>query len=195
MVDADCSGSPADLELVSRVRNGTPAESSRAARELFGRYWNRVYSWCCRYVRDDERALDLAQDVMTIAFTKLHTYEGRAPFGGWLFTITHRACLRAVRKRTLARDDEAILEAIADPRPDPATMIEDEQARDLLLDTIRDVLDPHEQQALWLRCVEMMPVDEITRVLGLTTASGARGVLQTARRKLRHALEEEGRRA
>jgi hypothetical protein len=32
-----------------------------------------------------------------------------------------------------------------------------------------------------------MPVDEITRVLNLENATGARGLLQTARRKLRAA--------
>jgi DNA-directed RNA polymerase specialized sigma24 family protein len=47
---------------------------------------------------------------------------------------------------------------------------------------------------LWLRCFEKVPVDEITRMLGITEASGARGVLQRARRRLRAALAEDDRR-
>jgi hypothetical protein len=40
-----------------------------------------------------------------------------------------------------------------------------------------------------LRWQERMPIEEITRQLGLVGATGARGVLQTARRKLRAELE------
>jgi DNA-directed RNA polymerase specialized sigma24 family protein len=50
-------------------------------------------------------------------------------------------------------------------------------------------LEPQEQQAIWLRCVERMPVDDVTRILGVDGSSGARAVLQRARRKLRAAIE------
>ncbi len=179
--------SAADAELVDRVRaGGAPAEA--AAGELFGRYRGRVYAWCRRYTRDPDLALDLAQDVLLVAYRSLHTWQGKAPFGGWLFTVTHHACLRAVRSRPLVRDHDFVLEDLPDPRPDAATALEDAQERTALLDMIGQ-LDPLEQRAVWLRCAERMPVDEITRVLGLDTASGARGLLQTARRKLKAARE------
>jgi DNA-directed RNA polymerase specialized sigma24 family protein len=54
---------------------------------------------------------------------------------------------------------------------------------------MRSHLAPLEQEALWLRCVERMPVDEITRVLGIEGSTGARAVLQSARRKLRAVLD------
>jgi len=47
-----------------------------------------------------------------------------------------------------------------------------------------------EQKAIWLRCFERLPIDEITGMLGIEAKSGARGMLQTARRKLKAALEE-----
>lgn len=191
MLEGDGSVEPTDLALVSAVREGRPDASARAARELFGRHRQRVYAWCRRYVRDHEQALDLSQEIFLIAFRSLHTYEGRAPFGAWLFTITHHACLRHVRKRGLDRDELALLEEIADPRPDPQDVLEDEEVRDALLATIRGCLSESEQRAIWLRCFERMPVEEVTSVLGLESASGARGVLQTARRKLRAALEKQ----
>ena len=48
--------------------------------------------------------------------------------------------------------------------------------------------DAREQEAIYLRCFERLPVDEITSLLSITGASGARGLLQSARRKLRAAL-------
>lgn len=175
----------ADAELVHLVRlGGSPSEA--AAAELFGRYHGRVYAWCRRYSRDPEQALDLAQDVLLTAWRSLATWEGKAPFGGWLFVVTHHACLRAARAKAPLSDDEA-LDGLPDPRPDPASDLEDRQERDALLALVRTHLEPQEQRAVWLRYAEHMAVDEITRVLGLTAASGARGLLQTARRKLRAA--------
>jgi DNA-directed RNA polymerase specialized sigma24 family protein len=68
---------------------------------------------------------------------------------------------------------------------------EDEEGVLRLLD---ETLEPVERSAIWLRCFENLPVDEITQVLKLEGASGARGVLQAARRKLRSALERKQRR-
>jgi len=176
----------ADAELVALIRaEGDRAES--AAAELFGRYHGRVYGWCRRYRRDPDQALDLAQDVLLTAWRSLASWEGKAPFGGWLFVVTHHACLRAARARPLARDEDCELEDLPDPRPGPASELEDRQEREALLALVREHLDPQEQRAVWLRCAEKMPVDEITRVLGLQSATGARGLLQTARRKLKAA--------
>ncbi|HPF69830.1 MAG TPA: sigma-70 family RNA polymerase sigma factor [Candidatus Krumholzibacteria bacterium] len=175
-----------DADLVALVKGEGP-DAEAAATELFGRYQGRVYAWCRRYTRDAEQALDLAQDVLLTAFRRLATWEGRAPFGGWLFTVTHHACLRATRSRPLHRDDGIVLEDLPDPRRDPASEFENLQERRALLDLVQSTLDPLEQRAVWLRCAEKMPVEDITRVLGLKQASGARGLLQTARRKLRAA--------
>lgn len=180
-----------DEELVVLIREAAPGAAARAETELFGRYRGRVYAWCRRYVREHEAALDLAQDVLLIAYRSLGTYQQRAPFGGWLFTVTHHACLRAVRRRTLETEEDSLLETIADPRPDALAQHEDAQARDRLLTLVRATLEPIEQRALWLRVVEAQPVEEITRMLGLENATGARALLQKARRKLRAALERQ----
>lgn len=180
-----------DRALVERIRHGESSQASAAATELFGRYQQRVYRWCLRHVRNHEDALDLAQDVLLIAYRSLHTYEGRAPFGGWLFTVAHHRCLRVLRKRAVVYDEDIVLEDIPDVRRDAETAMADEQDQAAMLGLIRDRLDPVEQRVVWLRCVEEMPVDEITRVLRLGNATGARGVLQTARRKLRAARGDQ----
>jgi len=183
--------SATDAELVALIRaDGDRSESAGA--ELFGRYHGRVYAWCRRYRRDPDQALDLAQDVLLTAWRSLASWEGKAPFGGWLFVVTHHACLRAARARPLARDEDCELEDLPDPRPNPASELEDRQEREALLALVREHLDPQEQRAVWLRCAEKMPVDEITRVLGLQSATGARGLLQTARRKLKAARGSPG---
>ena len=66
------------------------------------------------------------------------------------------------------------------------------EEREIQLRTIEAVLDPEEQEAFALRYFEQLVPDEITRLMGLSARSGARGVLQRARRKLAIALAPGG---
>jgi RNA polymerase sigma-70 factor (ECF subfamily) len=164
------------------------ARGREAVSLLFGRYYGRVYAWCRRMVNDPERALDLAQEVMISAYRHLAHFEGRSRFGSWLFAIARNRCLGELRRPELLRDEEVDPDDLVVPRPDPERELIDRLDEEQLLTLIRERLEPREQEALWLRCFERMPVDAITEVLGVDGASGARGLLQQARRKLRAAL-------
>ena len=182
-----------DEALVRRVLEspGSP-HAEAAASELFGRYQGRVYLWCFRVVRDHEQALDLAQDALLSAYRGLGSFGGRARFSSWLFAIARNRCLSVLRQPSLLLDEEADPSLLVDDRPGPDRALEEEKGETEVLELIRRHLDPSEQEAIWMRCFERMPVDEITAVLGIVGASGARGVLQSARRKLRAVLRERG---
>jgi RNA polymerase sigma-70 factor (ECF subfamily) len=164
-----------------------------AASELLGRYQRRVYLWCYRYARDPDRALDLAQEVLMSAYRSLHTFQGRAKFSSWLFVVARNRCLNAVTAPSLLRDDDADLDALPGAAPDPAAEFERRIDEHALRELLAAHLGEDEREALWLRCFERLPVDEITRVMGLDSASGARGLLQRARRHLKAALDERDR--
>ena len=161
----------------------------RAASELLGRYRTRTYAWCFRHVREHELALDLAQDVLVSAWKAMPRFVERARFSSWLFAIARNRCLTALRGRSLRRDEAVDPDELLDDGPDPIEELARRNQEEAVMSAIRDVLDAREQEVLWLRAVERLPVDEITRLMQLGGASGARGVLQTARRKLRAALE------
>ncbi len=177
-------------EQLLRIARGDddPARRRAAATELVTRYRDAVYLWCFRYTRDPDRALDLSQDVLTIVWQKIGSFEGRAKFSSWLFSVTRNRCIDASRRVALLTDEVDVVE-LRDPSPLPDAALDEERDEGWLLHMIRTELDPQEQQAIWLRCVERMPVDDVTRILGLDSASGARGLLQRARRKLRAALD------
>jgi len=176
-----------DLARVVQSDPGGP-RGRAAASELFERHQARVYLWCHRYTRERERALDLAQDVFVRAWKALPTYAFRSKFSWWLFVITRNRCLNAVSAPALLRDEEASPDALPAAEPDPAEAFErradEEAARRLMMEQ----LDDQERLALWLRGFERMGVEDITRTLGLTNTTGARGLLQRARRKLRAAI-------
>jgi len=163
-----------------------PAEAARVGKEadaLFAAHQDRVYAICYRFVGNAERARELAQDVLLTAWVKLPEFRGDSSFGTWLYGIARNLCFRAMRKR-----GENLLEAdgvveTADPRASALSALRRREREDLLRRASL-VLQPLEQEAVHLRYVEHLPQDRITKVLGLDSASGARGLLQRCRRKL-----------
>ena len=178
-------------ELLRRARRGAASDDAReAASELLGRYRGRVFAWCFRMVRERDRALELAQEVLLSAWRNLDSFGGRSAFGSWLFMIARNRCLTELRRPALLADEETDPDDVAAATITHDRRLEAEQDQDQALELIRAVLEPVEQEAIWLRCYEGMPVDEITRVLRIPESSGARAVIQRARRKLRAALQE-----
>jgi RNA polymerase sigma-70 factor (ECF subfamily) len=180
-----------DEALVEKALEAPESDASReAASLLLGRYRGRVYGWCYQYVRDPERAMDLAQDVLLKAYRGLGSFRGQSRFGSWLFAIARNRCLNEMRRPSLFDDREFDPDREIGPGDDPAEAYEKRRDEETLLSLIRERLDAREQEVLWLRCFERMPIEMITRVMKLDQASGARGLLQRARRKLRAALAE-----
>ena len=188
-MDRSTAAEPGDDELLARWRRDPDGKAGRqAASALLARHRGRVYAWAVRMLRDHDDALDVAQVVLLKAWKALPGFDGRSRFSSWLFALTRNECLTALRPRLLRRDESVDLQAFLVDDTDPGRMLEDEEEERAMTALLRDTLNPIEQQAIWLRCFERLPVDEITRMLGLTQASGARGVLQSAREKLRRAL-------
>jgi RNA polymerase sigma-70 factor (ECF subfamily) len=191
-MDARIDHQTADLDLLNQaVADPDSLTGRRAASELLGRYRERVYVWCLRYARDHEQALDWAQEVLISAYRNLGSFGGRSQFGSWIFSITRNRCLSELRRPALLVEEGVEPDDRAAGVPAPDVELENRFAEEELMELIRRVLDPVEQQALWLRCFEKMPVDEITSLLGISETSGARGVLQRARRRLRAEIAEE----
>ena len=183
-----------DEELLRAARGAAGArERDLAMTRLLTRHQRRVYLWCYRLVRDHERALELAQDVLVSAWRHLDSFDGRSRFSSWLFALARNRCLSELRRSAPAFAHAFDLDALHDGHGDPERCLLERLGEQELLDLIRDELDAQEQEALWLRCFDGLPVDAITEVLDVRESSGARAVLQRARRKLRAALERRGR--
>ncbi|MCP4574062.1 MAG: sigma-70 family RNA polymerase sigma factor [bacterium] len=189
VVDPATGGDGTDRELVLAYQRDPDGDVGRqAASRLLARYRQRVLVWCWRVVGDRETALDAAQEVLLSAWGRLDEYDHDGRFGAWLFTIARNRCLSELRRRRVPLDTEAVIELVADPTPAPDEDLERRLAAEDLLGLVRDTLSPEEGTAVWLRCHEGLSVDAITRHLALDEKSGARGVLQRARRKLRAAV-------
>lgn len=182
----------ASEEVLLRIAQDSSVASlrRRAADVLLSRCRDLVVGWCLRLLRDPDRAQDAAQDTLLLAWRHLPGFDGRSRFSTWLYPIARRRCLALLRPRVLARDADVDPAQLVADEADPLERLGWRQVHDDALDTIEHALLPHEREALRLRVIEELGVDEITLALGFTSASGARGVLQAARRKLRASLPQ-----
>jgi len=192
MMKGSGAGGPSDSELLEAYRHDPESPAGRlAVSTLFGRYRMALYRWCHRYMKEHEAALDLTQETLMEAFRALPGFEGRAQFSSWLFAIARYRCISAVRAPKHLLEDDFNFEEVPSDCPDPEMEFLSRMEEERLLSLLNETLDPIERQAVWLRCRDGMPVPEITRILGVTDRSGARGLLQRARRKLRSALADD----
>src|SRR5882724_9194548 len=181
-----------DEELVEQYRsNGGSPRGNPFLSELFGRHHGRVAAWCFRMTGDREAAADLAQEVFVKAFRHVESFRGESLFSTWLYSITRNHCRNEVRSRSTRPEeitDTDLLHA-ADPGEPLLDTLERRSSQALLRTLMRDTLDDIETQVMTLHYAEEMPLESITRLLGLGNASGAKAYIVSARRKLQAAVE------
>lgn len=160
-----------ESKLVARLRNG----EATALEALMERYASRVYRLAYRITRDEADAEEVAQDVFLILCRKVHTFEGRAALGSWIYRVTTNAALNKRRgKRSAEGEDHAMGLADASPMADASPTPEEEllslETRIILSRLIGDLPDRY-RTALVLRDVEGLSNGEAAEALGTSLAS------------------------
>lgn len=78
------------IELIERAQRG-----DRAALEQLVRAWMpQVLRWCARLTGPEVDAADAAHEVFLVVMQRLRALRSAAHFGGWLFGVTRRICVR-----------------------------------------------------------------------------------------------------
>lgn len=155
--------------------------------ELFERYTSRVAAWCFRFSGDREQARDLAQDILLRAFRNLHLFRRESRFSTWLFTIARNHCMNEIKSQSIRLEDrgeDELLENTESGQPDVLSRLVEEQSIAEMRAMIEESLDATEKHVLTLHYHQDLPLAVVTRLLGLTNASGARAYIASAKRKL-----------
>ncbi len=67
--------------------------------EVFKSHSSMVYRICRRYVKGEEDAQDLAQDVFLKLHDKLASFQGHSSLTTWLYRVTANICMDHIRSR------------------------------------------------------------------------------------------------
>ncbi len=66
---------------------------------IFTRYKNRIINFSLRMLGNRADAEDVTGDVFLALFKKKYTFDPKAKFSTWLFTIARNCCISRIRKR------------------------------------------------------------------------------------------------
>jgi len=173
-----------DEELTATVAG---QRSDAACEELFRRYQQKIYLWCYTYTHDVDEAIDLTQEIFVKIFDNISGFAGRSRFSTWVYRVARNHCLSALdvrrdhwRRRQVALDRIELVDESNAERVRKAELRDD---LDVLLAAAGKRMKDDELEAFVLHHRDGLTVNEITKVLGCTNATGARALIQNARRK------------
>lgn len=163
-----------------------------ACDELYGRYQQKVYLWCYSYTHDIDEAVDCTQEIFIRIFRSLGSFRGGARLSTWIYQIARNHCLSRLsnrrhqwRQRLLPIEDH---DAVDHSCSDSLRDAELKGQLDHLLQAANRTMKPQELEAFVLHYRDGFTVKEITRTLGCQNVSGARTLIQGARRKFQRLI-------
>lgn len=176
-----------DEELASIIAGDS---SEEACAELFRRYNKKIYMWCFTYTHDVDEALDCAQEILIRIFRNIGSFSKRARLSTWVYRVTRNYCLDQLSSRKKQWQSRLLRleERDAGSRADEDLARNFEISEDLgrFLERAGKVLKEDEMEAFILHYRDGMRVREITSILGCENVTGARTLIQNARRKFRN---------
>ena len=144
---------------------------------------DRLFNYVLQLVRNEHDAEDLTQEAFIKAFRNLHSFDGRARFTTWLYTIAKNAAFSHLRRRKLHQPIEELEEVLA---------AEISPERDDSIWRLARGLKPKFYETLWLFYAEGFSLKETAAIMN-TNLITVRVNLYRARaalaKKLRFAKE------
>jgi RNA polymerase sigma-70 factor (ECF subfamily) len=170
------TGAPADEDLMLRYKNGSLA----AFEQLYRRHKDPLFRYFLRGCQDREAAAEMLQDVWAALIRSRASYEPRARFTTYLYTLAHNRLMDHYRSRhghTAPLEDAA--EVAAPERDGPESGARQAQLGERLLRGLA-ALPLEQREAFLLKEEGGLSLEEIAEATGVGR--------ETVKSRLRYAL-------
>ena len=174
-----------DEELADRCKSELPY-GTRSFETLVRRYESTIFATCLRFLRNDEEAEEVTQDIFLRVFHGLKNFEGKSKFRTWLYRIVHNTCSTRYTKLKKRREKGERVEL--DPNQIAAALPKSDQFTGPLGEALED-LSEDDRQILVLRFVAELSIKEISETLDVKL-SAAKMRLNRAVKRLRVCYDE-----
>ena len=179
------------VSLVTAAQSG----DSTAMNTLFNEFYDRVYYFALKTVKDESLACDITQETFVEIINTLHKLEEPAAFVTRTRRIAYHQCTRYFRKKkdVLVDEDEDGNTMFDDIREESAEFIPDEALdKDDFKKTIHTIIDqlPEEQRAAaLLYYFDELKVAQIAEIQGVSENT-VKSRLNYARKAIRASVED-----
>ena len=134
-------------------------------------HWRRVFNIAYKFVGRHSEAEDLTQEVFIKIFRSLRTFDRRANFHTWLFSVSRNLCIdhyRSVRKEreTIDRQVDASALSPVSKAQGQMAMLEQRDRVELLREAM-SALPKTLRTAVLMRDIQELSYHEIAEALGL----------------------------
>lgn len=179
------------IALVAAVQEKRP----NAATNLYNAFYEEIYYYILKTVKEPELASDLTQDTFIEIFQTLDGLREPAAFGSWSRKVAYHKCTAHFRKRNelLLDEDEdgnTLFDTLVEEREE---FIPDEALdKEELKKTIQNMIDslPMEQRsAIMMRYFDEMSVKEIADVQGVSEGT-VKSRLNYGRKMIKQSVED-----
>jgi RNA polymerase sigma-70 factor (ECF subfamily) len=174
-----------EAALIQQAQKG----SHDAFATLVDEHQRYVYNLALRLLKDENEALDLAQETFVRAWTALPNFKRQAQFRTWLYRIVTNLCYNRLPnlRRSLNEIGDDVMEDIPESNfNNPVSEVETNETRKYLHQAIDD-LDTNYKLLITLRYQHELSYDEIAFTLNLPLGTVKTGI-HRAREQLRKSL-------
>jgi len=164
---------------------------------LVERHQQPLFAFVYRFCNNYQQAQDLAQDVFVRLVRTSKSYEPRAKFTTYLYTVAHNLCIDYIRRKKKrqnvslsepidSEDGLRLEDTMKSDGPTPEQQYRQKNFREALQQAVSELPD-EQREVFLLREQQNLQFDEIARVVGClpsTAKSRMRYALQSIREKL-----------
>ncbi len=158
--DPDGADGPDEAALVAAAQAG----DQQAFRTLWAGAERQSHALCLRLTGNRADAADALQDAQIAVWRNLHRFEGRCPFGAWVFSIARNAALSVIRARG-RRPDLGLDDLDERPRGPQAAPFADVVVETLTVQAALETISEKHREALLL-WVGGMSYAQVAEVMG-----------------------------
>lgn len=138
--------------------------------QIYEEYSAKIYRYFRYRVKNVWDVEDLTTAVFIKVYSKLDQYDGRHPFGAWIFRIAHNTLIDYMRKKKECPVDQETFSTIKATDKLPEECLVTQESTAVLWQKVH-TLTKDQRNVISLRYLADLRMNEIAEILGKTEAS------------------------
>lgn len=138
--------------------------------QIYEEYSAKIHRYFRYRVKNVWDVEDLTTTVFIKVYSKLEQYDGRHPFGAWIFRIAHNSLIDHMRKKRECPVDQETFSSIKADGELPEECLLTQESTEVLWQKVH-TLTTDQRNVISLRYLADLRMNEIAEILGKTEAS------------------------